>query len=104
MRRYLVPALVAVLASVAYGWSELVDYLWTDYEYANEGPLRALVHGDVATFLQTAPIEGPSLLLRAPFALGAWLWGASDMAIYRMVAVPALLAGAALAVALWGLR
>jgi hypothetical protein len=104
MRRFLVPALVAALVAAAYGRAELVDYLWTDYEYANEGPLRALVHGQLATFLQTAPIEGPSLLLRAPFALGAWLWGAGDMAIYRMVAVPGLLAGVALAVALWHLR
>jgi glycosyl transferase family 87 len=66
--------------------------------------LRSLVHGHLTDFFQTAPIEGPSLLLRAPFALAAWLWGGSDMAIYRMVAVPGLLAGAVLAVTLWALR
>ena len=71
---------------------------------ANEGPFRALVHGDLGVFFQQAPIEGPSLLLRAPFAFGAWIWGASDLAIYRMVAVPGLLAGAVLGVVLWSLR
>jgi hypothetical protein len=35
--------------------------------------LRTLVHGHLGAFFQTAPIEGPSLLLRAPFALMSWL-------------------------------
>ena len=67
-------------------------------------PLDALVHGDLATFFHAAPIEGPSLLLHAPFALASWLWGGSSMAIYRMVAVPGLLAGVVLGVVLWALR
>jgi hypothetical protein len=100
MRRYAVPAALAVVLSVAYGWAELVGFAWTDYESANVVPLRNLVGGHLAAFLHTAPIEGPSLLLRAPFALASWAWGASDMAIYRMVAVPGLLAGAVLAVVL----
>jgi hypothetical protein len=105
MRRRLVPpTLLAIAIAVAYGWVELTGYLWTDYELANELPFRALVHGHLATFFHSAPIEGPSLLLRAPFALGAWLWGGSDMAIYRMTSVPGLLAGAILAVVLWELR
>lgn len=104
MRRLAIPTLVAVLFSAAYGWSQLTGYVWTDYEHANELQYRALVHGDAATFFQTAAIEGPSLLLRAPFAFASWLWGASDMAIYRLVAVPGLLAGVVLAVVLWELR
>lgn len=103
-RRLVVPTLAAVVLAAAYGWSELTSYLWTDYELANEVPFRALVHGHIATFFHAAPIEGPSLLLRAPFAFGAWLWGGSDMAIYRMTAVPGLLAGVILAVVLWELR
>jgi hypothetical protein len=51
-----------------------------------------------------APIEGPSMLLRAPFAFASWLWGGSDLAIYRLMAVPGLLAGVVIAVVLWGLR
>ena len=104
MRRLAIPTLVGVLFSVAYGWSQLTGYVWSDYELANEAQLRGLVHGDLATFFQTASIEGPSLLLRAPFAFASWLWGGSDMAIYRMVAVPGLLAGVVLAVVLWDLR
>ncbi len=104
MRRFVVPALVAVVFSVAYGWAELVGYIWTDYEAANEIPLRALVHGDPGTFFARASIEGPSMLLRSPFAFASWLWGGSDLAIYRMVAVPGLLAGVVLALVLWGLR
>ena len=104
MRRLLLPAFVALAGAAACGWTQLVGYTWSDYELANEGPFRALVHGDLSAFFQSAPIEGPSLLLRAPFAFGAWIWGASDMAIYRMVAVPGLLAGAVLGVVLWSLR
>jgi hypothetical protein len=104
MRRLFVPTLVAVSVAVACGWAELVDYLWTDYEWANEPPLRAVVHGHLGAFFQTAPIEGPSLLLCAPFALSAWLWGGSSHAVYRMVAVPGLLAGVILGVVLWSLR
>jgi hypothetical protein len=102
--RLVVPTLLAVAIAIAYGWSELTGYAWTDYELFNEAPLRALVYGHLAEFFQTAPVEGPSLLLRSPFALAAWLWGGSDMAVYRMVAVPGLLAGVVLAVTLWELR
>jgi hypothetical protein len=103
-RRLAFPTLLATAIAVAYGWAELTSYLWTDYELANEAPLRALVHGHIAEFFQTVPIDGPSLRVRAPFAFGAWLWGGSDMAVYRMVAVPGLLAGVVLGVALWALR
>jgi hypothetical protein len=102
--RLVAPTLLAIAIAVAYGWAELTGYLWTDYELLNEGPLRALVHAHLGAFFQTAPVEGPSLLLRSPFALAAWLWGGSDMAVYRMVAVPGLLAGVVLAVTLWELR
>jgi hypothetical protein len=103
-RPLVVPTLLALAIALAYGWAQLTDFGWTDYELANELPLRSLVHGHLGDFFQTAPIEGPSLLLRAPFALMAWLWGGSDLAIYRMVAVPGLIAGVVLAVTLWELR
>jgi glycosyl transferase family 87 len=103
-RPLVVPTLLATAIAVAYGWAQLTSYLWSDYELANEAPLRSLVHGHVGDFFHTAPIEGPSLLLRSPFALMAWLWGGGDMAVYRMVAVPGLLAGVVLAVTLYELR
>jgi hypothetical protein len=102
--RLVAPSLLAVALAIAYGWSQLTDYGWTDYELFNEGPLRALVHGHLAAFFHTAPVEGPSLLLRSPFAFAAWLWGGGDMAVYRLVAVPALVAGVVLAVTLWSMR
>jgi hypothetical protein len=102
--RLAVPTLTALALAVACGWAELASYLWSDYELADEAPMHALVHGDLGAFFRTAPIEGPSMLLRAPFAFAAWLWGGSDLAVYRMVAVPGLLAGAVLAVVLWALR
>jgi hypothetical protein len=103
-RRLVVPSLTALALAVACGWAELTSYLWTDYDLADAAPVHALVHGDLTTFLQTAPIEGPSLLIRAPFAFAGWLWGGGDLAVFRMLAVPGLLAGAVLAVVLWALR
>jgi hypothetical protein len=105
MRRSLIaPILLALAAAAALGWSELVGYAWSDYELANEQPFRALVHGHFGAFLDMSPIDGPSLLLRAPFAFASWIWGAGDMAIYRLVAVPGLLAGAIFGVVLWAER
>jgi hypothetical protein len=104
MRRYLVPAAVGAALAVASGWAELVGFAWSDYETANVVPVRHLVHGDLGAFLRTAPIEGPSLLLRAPFALASWLWGGGDVAAYRMMAVPGLLAGVVLGLVLFALR
>jgi hypothetical protein len=105
MRRVpLAPILLALAGAAFLGWSELVGYAWSDYELANEQPFHALVHGNLSGFFSTAPIDGPSLLLRAPFALLSWIWGASDMAVYRLVAVPGLLAGAVFGVVLWAER
>jgi hypothetical protein len=104
MRRLLLPALVAAACAVACGWTQLVDYLWTDYEWSGNPQFQALVHGHIAAFLNTASVESPSFLLRAPFALSTLLWGGGSLAVYRMVAVPGLLAGAVLGVMLWSLR
>src|SRR4051794_9704668 len=82
----------------------LAGFAWSDYEYADLVPMQALMRGDWHAFFDRAPLEGPSLLLRAPFALLAHLWGGGDLAVYRMVAVPGLLAGAVLGVVLWSVR
>jgi hypothetical protein len=102
--RLLVPSIVAACGALALAWTGLIGYVWTDYEFANVEPLRALLAGDWSTFLHRSPVEGPSLLLRAPFAMSVELWGGGDLAVYRMMAVPGLLAGAVLAVVLWEQR
>ena len=43
-----------------------------------------------------APSYGGSLLLRAPFALAPDLWSGGELADYRMLALPCMIAGAAL--------
>ncbi|HEX4108832.1 MAG TPA: hypothetical protein VHX88_11895 [Solirubrobacteraceae bacterium] len=52
---------------------------------------RSLIDGHVREFLATAS-QGDSMILRAPIALVTGLLGGSDVAVYRAVAVPALLA------------
>ena len=79
-------------------------YLWTDYEYANVDAFDALLSGDWERFFAAAPIEGPSLLMRAPFAALPSLWDGGHEAIFRTVAIPGLLAGAVLGVLLLELR
>jgi hypothetical protein len=91
-------ALAAGAASVAIGWLGLSGFLWTDYETEAEPAFSAISHGHVLEFLRLAPTYGGSLVIRAPFALLPSLWGGGQLAVYRMVAVPCLLAGAAFAV------
>ena len=50
--------------------------------------------------LELCPAYGGSLIMRAPFALAADAFGGGEVAVFRAVAVPCLLAGAALAVVL----
>ena len=104
LRRLRTPLAVALLLAAAaafVGWSQLQGYLWTDYEAEAELPLRHLAAGQLALFAQTAPGYGGSFVIRAPFALLPDLWGGGDLAIYRSMAVPCLLAGVALGWMLW---
>lgn len=103
-RRLALPSLVALAAAALSGWASVVGYLWSDYELANVGPFRAMADGRWSTFFETAPVDGPSLLMRAPFVFLASLWGGGDAAIFRLVSVPGLLAGAVLGVGLWEMR
>jgi hypothetical protein len=67
-----------------------------DYETEARPSFEALAHGHVLGFLQLVPAYGGSLVERAPFALLPGLWGGGQGAVYRLVALPCLLAGAAL--------
>ncbi len=98
MRENAVCALAAAGVSGVIGWLGLYGFAWNDYETEAQPAFAALVHGHVLSFLQLAPAYGGSLVLRAPFALLPGLWGGGELAVYRMVALPCLLAGAALGV------
>jgi hypothetical protein len=91
-------ALVAAAASAAMAWLGLYGFAWNDYENEAKPALDALTHGHVLEFLRLAPAYGGSLVERAPFALLPGLWGGGALAVYRTMAVPCLLAGAALGV------
>lgn len=91
-------ALMASAGCATLAWLGLYGYGWNDYEVEAKPAFDALVHGHVSSFLQLAPAYGGSLVERAPFALIPGLWGGGELAIYRMVALPCLLAGAALGV------
>jgi Glycosyltransferase family 87 len=90
--------LAAAVGTATTAWLALYGFVWTDYEVEARAPLEALVHGHVAEFLRLAPVYGGSLVLRAPFALLTDAWGGGELAVYRMVALPCLLAVAALGV------
>ncbi len=91
-------ALGAVGASAAMAWIGLYGFGWSDYEVEALPSLNALTHGHVLEFLRLAPAYGGSLIERAPFALTPGLWGGGELAVYRMMALPCLLAAVVLAV------
>ncbi len=91
-------ALLALAGCATIGWLGLYGYAWNDYDTEARAAFEALTHGDIQAFLQLAPAYGGSLVERAPFALLPGLWGGGSLALYRMVALPCLLASAALGV------
>jgi hypothetical protein len=94
-------ALCAFLAGAGcatMAWLGLYSFAWNDYETEARGSYDALVHGHVLAFLRLAPAYGGTLVERAPFALVPGLWGGGELAVYRAVALPCLLAAAALGV------
>jgi alpha-1,6-mannosyltransferase len=91
-----VAAIAGALAASA--WYALRSPLGADYA-SDAGPaIDALAHGDIGAFFDATPLLGSfSLLLRAPLAA---LADGSELAVYRLGALPCLLALGALAVAL----
>jgi hypothetical protein len=87
---------LAAAGSTTMAWIGLYGFTWTDYENEAQPAFSALTRGDVLEFLRLAPAYGGSLLERAPFALLPGLWSGGQLAVYRMVALPCLLAIAAL--------
>jgi hypothetical protein len=91
-------ALAALASCAALGWLGLYGFAWNDYDNESRPALDALMHGHLAQFLRLAPAYGGSLVERAPFALLPRLWHGGELAVYRSVALPCLLASAALGV------
>jgi hypothetical protein len=91
-------AFAAGLSSAAMAWLGLYGFAWSDYDNEARPAFDALVHGHMLEFLRLAPAYGGSLVERAPFALIPGLWGGGELAVYRMVALPCLLAAAVLGV------
>jgi hypothetical protein len=79
-------------------WLGLAGFAWSDYDTEVAPAFKALISGHVVGFLQLAPAYGGSLLLRAPFAAITGLLGGGELAVYRAVTLPCLLAAAALGV------
>jgi hypothetical protein len=95
------PALAAVLGGAVLAAQGLRTMAFTDYEVEAEPSLLALRHGDLAGFLHHLPVYGGSLILRSPFALLPAMWRGGDLALYRLMAAPCLLAAVVLALALF---
>src|ERR1700677_614039 len=96
-------ALCAFLAGIGcatMAWLALYGFAWNDYDTEARPSFEALLHGHLLEFLRLAPSYGGSLIERAPFALLPGLWGGGALAVYRMVSLPCLLAGALLGVIL----
>jgi hypothetical protein len=91
-------AFLAAAGSATMAWLELYGFAWNDYESEAKPAFDALTHGHLLGFLRLVPVYGGSLVERAPFALLPGLWGGGQLAVYRMVALPCLLAAAALGV------
>ncbi len=91
-------ALAAAAGCAALAWLGLYAPACNDYEIEVGPAVEALVAGRVHDFLALSPVYGGSLIMRAPFALAPSLWGGGQLAVYRMLALPCLLASAALGI------
>lgn len=97
-RKLIAPALVALAGTALLSWLGLATAAFTDYEQEAEPALAALRDGHLQGFLSLLPAYGGSLILRSPFALAPGLWSGGDLAVFRSMAAPCLVAGAALGV------
>ena len=98
MRENALCVLTAACGTATMVWLGMYGFVWNDYEVEARPAFVALIHGHLTKFLQLTPAYGGSLVLRAPFALLPGLWDGGELAVYRVVALPCLLAAAALGV------
>jgi hypothetical protein len=89
---------MASAGCAAIAWLGLYGAGWNDYEVEVRPAFEALSQGHLGEFLRLAPLYGGSLIERAPFALLPGLWHGGALSLYRMVALPCLIASAVLGV------
>jgi hypothetical protein len=95
------PWWAAALAGVVLmSWLTLQGFAWTDYDNEAAPAFASLIAGHVGDFLAQAPAYGGSLVLRAPFAGAVAVLGGGELAVFRAVSIPCLIAVAVLAIAL----
>ena len=94
------PASLALAGAFVLAVLGLQTMAFTDYESEAEPALLALRHGHGWAFLHHLPAYGGWLILRPPFALLPAAWHGGDLALFRTMAAPCLLAAVALAVVL----
>lgn len=94
-------AAVALLCAALAAWSSLrYDFAFTDYDTEASASVARLLHGDLGGFLSLAPSYGGSLVIRSPIVVLTGLAGGGELAAYRALALPALIALALVAIAL----
>jgi hypothetical protein len=81
-------------------WLRLQGFAWNDYDEEASAAMRALIAGDVHGFLSQVPVYGGSLVVRAPFAAAVAALGGGELAVYRAVSIPCLVAVALLGLVL----
>jgi hypothetical protein len=81
-------------------WLTLQGFAWNDYDTEVSAAFRSLIAGDVNGFLAQAPAYGGSLVLRAPLAGAVAALGGGELAVYRAVSIPGVLAVALLGLVL----
>jgi hypothetical protein len=98
VRRNAFCAFMAAGGCSAMAWLGLYGLDWNDYESEARPAFEALSRGHISEFLHLAPAYGGSLIERGPFVLLAGLWSGGPLSVYRMAALPCLLASALLGV------
>jgi hypothetical protein len=99
LRPHVPAALGAAVGVAVMCWLGLIGFAWTDYDDEASRAFKALAEGHVGRFLELCPAYGGSMVLRAPFALLPNVWGGGELAIFRAVSLPCLIAAALFA--LW---
>ncbi len=90
--------LVALGGIALLGWLGLQDFAFSDYDTEASAAFRSLIAGDWHGFLAQVPAYGGSLVLRAPLAAATAALGGGELAVFRAVSIPGLVAVAVLAI------